>query len=168
MLFLRLCIEKVVHHRDDDGHACISVTCVVSGKMANLDSDAAHVAENIASLQAEHLGDVVEPYAVCIAMDEKHRRFVALSLSAPTSSGFDSAARRCLTNFGKSFGVGLSFLYFVSMGEPLNASAVRCGKASPASLTQPSWRIAAEMLTTLRTFSGCRMAHFMATPPPML
>ena len=40
LLFLRLCVEKVVHHRDDDVHAaCIRVTCVVLGKMANRDSE---------------------------------------------------------------------------------------------------------------------------------
>ena len=39
-----------------------------------------HVAHNLAALQAEHFGDVVEPYAVCIAMDEKHRRLGGLEL----------------------------------------------------------------------------------------
>ena len=77
---------------------------------------------------------------------------VALSLSAPRSSGFDPAARRCLTKFGNSFGVGLSFLYSVSMGEPLNASGVSLGIASAPSLTQPSWRNTAETTDNLAHF----------------
>src|SRR6516165_11840960 len=92
---------------------------------------------------------------------------VALSLSAPKSYGFLDARTR-LTNFGNSLGVGLNFLYSASIGEPLNASGVSLANASSASLTQPSWRKAAEMLTTLRTFFGWRIAHCNATAPPML
>ena len=54
---------------------------------------------------------------------------VALSLSAPRSYGFEAVAMMCLTNFGNSSGVGLSFLYSASMGEPLKASAVSFGKS---------------------------------------
>ena len=55
---------------------------------------------------------------------------VALSLSAPRSCPFVAVARIRLTNFGNSSGVGLSFLYSTSMGEPLKASAVSFGNAS--------------------------------------
>src|SRR2546421_4285480 len=51
------------------------------------------------------------------------------------------------------------------MGVPLNISHVNVGQKSFASLTQPSRRNGAEMLTTFRTFSGWRIAHCIATPP---
>jgi hypothetical protein len=101
---------------------------------------------------------VIEPDAVGIAVDEEYGALVALSLSAPKSYRLKVIAATRLTKFGNSFGVGLSFLYSDSMGEPLKASGVSLGNASSASWTQPSWRNTAEMLTTLRTFSGWRIA----------
>jgi hypothetical protein len=106
--------------------------------------------------------------AVGIAVDEKHRRFDGLELVGAEVERFHSFAATRLTQFGNSSGVGLTFLYPVSTGEPLKFSDVSCGNMSSASLTQPSWRNEAEMLTTLLTFSGWRIAHYIATPPPML
>jgi len=50
--------------------------------MANLDSERGpHVAENVATPSSENISAmVVEPYAVCIAVDEKHRRLGGLEL----------------------------------------------------------------------------------------
>src|ERR1700752_1377193 len=77
---------------------------------------------------------------------------VALSLSAPKSYPFEAVAGTRWTKFGKSSGVGLSFLYSASMPEPLKASAVRFGKASSVSASMPSRRNVDEMMTALRTF----------------
>src|SRR5688500_19904206 len=96
------------------------------------------------------------------------RALVALSLSEPKSYGFEASDTTCLTNAGNSFGVGLSFLYSASIGEPLKASAVRLERASTPSLTHPSRRSTAEMLTTLRTLSGWRIEQFSATQQPRL
>ena len=49
---------------------------------------------------------------------------------------------------------GLSFLYSVSMGEPLKVSAISCGNMSGDSLTQPSWRKTAEILFSSLRFNG--------------
>jgi hypothetical protein len=57
-----------------------------------------------------------------------------------------------LTKFGNSLGVGLSFLYSVSIGEPLKGSGVGLGNASSASFDQAVVAETAEILTTLRTF----------------
>ncbi len=73
-----------------------------------------------------------------------------------------------IDKIGNLSGVGLSFLYSISRGEPLNNSGVSFVIASSPSLTKPSLRNLPEMLTTLRTFSGWRIAHCIATPPPML
>ena len=60
---------------------CISVTWVVLGKMANRDAERGlHVAVDLATLKAKHLRDVREPYAVSVAVDEKHGRRGGLEL----------------------------------------------------------------------------------------
>ena len=97
------------------------------------------VAVHLATLKAKHLRDVREPHAVGVAVDENMGHGVVLSLSPPKSYPFEALATIRGTKFGKSSGVGLSFLVSASMGEPLNASAV-----SP------------------------RIAHCIATDPPML
>lgn len=59
----------------------MSVTWVVSGKMANLDAKRGpQVAVDLAALQAKRFRDVIEPHAVGIAVNEKHRRFGGLEL----------------------------------------------------------------------------------------
>ena len=59
----------------------INVTCVVLGKMANLDAERGCMSPKISPpLKAEHFRDVLEPNAVGIAVDEKHRRLCGLEL----------------------------------------------------------------------------------------
>ncbi len=87
---------------------------------------------------------------------------------APKSYPFENMTTIRFTNFGKSSGVGLSFLYSVSRGEPLKASAVSFEIASRASAIMPSRRSVDEMMTAFRTLSGWRIAHYIATLPPML
>ena len=76
LLLLGLRIEKVVHYRDDNGHAvhqrnvcCVGQNCQ-SRRRARL-----HVAMDLAALQPEHFRDLIEQYTVGVAEDEKHRRF---------------------------------------------------------------------------------------------
>src|SRR6266481_1234734 len=148
---------------------CISVTWVVSGKMANRDAERGFMSpwtsppfrRNISATCSSRTPSA-SPWMKNIGA------VVALSLSAPKSCPFAAVARSRLTKFGKSSGVGLSFLYSVSMGEPLKASAVSFGIASSASATMPSLRNVDEMMTALRTLSGWRIAHCIATAPPML
>ena len=75
-----------------------------------------------AALQAEHFRDVIEPHAVGVAVDEEHRRFGGLELVGAEVVRFQGRRFDVLDKIGNSSGVGLSFLYSVSMGEPLNAS----------------------------------------------
>lgn len=79
--WLRLCVEKVVHHRDDDGHALHQ--CHVGGVGQDGQSRCGarlHVAVDLATLQAKHLRDVREPHAVSVAVDEQHGRRGGLKL----------------------------------------------------------------------------------------
>src|SRR6184192_4169353 len=134
------------------GMRCISVTWVVLGKMANRDVERGFMSpwisppfrRNISATCSRRMPSA-SPWMKNIGA------VVALSLSAPRSCPFEAVARMRLTKFGKSSGVGLSFLYSASMGEPLKASAVSFGKASSASLTMPSRRNVDDMTTTLRT-----------------
>src|SRR6266702_4464753 len=78
---LRLSIKKVVHHRDDDGNALHQRDVGGVGQDGQSRCGAwLHVAVDLAALQAEHLRDMFEPYAIRVAVDEKHRRRGGLEL----------------------------------------------------------------------------------------
>ena len=92
---------------------------------------------------------------------------------SPTPDDFPKFVKRLLATASSGHDLGAdklkaSFLYSVSMGEPLKSSAVSFGMLSAASLTMPSRRNVDEMTTTFRTLSGWRTAHCIATSPPML
>lgn len=94
LLLLGLRIEKVVYHRDDNGHALHQRNVCCVGQYGQSRCRARpHVAMNIAALQAKHFRNVIEPYAIGIAMDKKNiGALVALSLSAPKSYGLKANA----------------------------------------------------------------------------
>src|SRR5438105_1084701 len=78
---LRLCVEKVVHHRDDDGHALHQRDVGGVGQDGQSRCGARlQVAVDLAALQAKHFRDVLEPHAISVAVDEKHRRLGGLKL----------------------------------------------------------------------------------------
>src|SRR5437660_1440976 len=78
---LRLGVEKVVHHRDDDGNALHQRDVGGVGQDGQSRRGAwLHVAVDLAALQAEHLRDMFEPYAIGVAVDEEHRRRGGLEL----------------------------------------------------------------------------------------
>jgi hypothetical protein len=63
------------------GMRSISVMCVVLGNMANLDAERGRMSPKMSSpFKTEHFRDVLQPYAVGIAVDEKHRRSAGLEL----------------------------------------------------------------------------------------
>src|SRR5258708_8483234 len=71
---LRLGVEKVVHHRDDDGHALHQRDVGGVGQDGQARCGARlHVAVDLAALQAEHLRDMFEPYDIAVTVDEEHR-----------------------------------------------------------------------------------------------
>src|SRR5262245_24249890 len=148
---------------------CISVTWVVLGKMANRDAERGFMSPWISPPFRRNISATCSSRTPSASPWMKNiGAVVASSLSAPKSCPLEAVATIRLTNFGNSSGVGLSFLYSVSMGDPLKASAVSFGNRSIASLTMPSRRNVDEMTTTFRTLSGWRIAHCIATPPPML
>ena len=68
---LQLGVEKVVHHRDYDGHALHQRYVGGVGQDGQSRCGAwLHVAVDLAALQAEHLRDMFEPYAIGVAVDE--------------------------------------------------------------------------------------------------
>ena len=109
----------------------ISVTCVVSGRMANLDAERGPRSPCVPPPFRRNISSMCSS---CIPSASPWMKnmgaVVAFSLSAPRSCAFVAVARIRLTNFGKSSGVGLSFLYSISIGESLKASAERFDNAS--------------------------------------
>src|SRR5688500_9776287 len=129
----------------------ISVTCVVSGRIASLDSERGRMSPKISSPFRRNISAMWSRRTPSASPWTKRMgAFVALRAPAPKSYGLTSIWMTRFTNVSNLSGVGLSFLYSVSMGEPLNMPGSMRGNISTASLTQPSWRNTAEMLTTLR------------------
>src|SRR6266404_4905959 len=88
---LRLGVEKVVHHRDDDGHALHQRDVGGVGQDGQARGGARlHVAVDLAALQAEHFRDVLEPDAVGVAVDEEHGRRGGLELFGAEVMSFGS------------------------------------------------------------------------------
>ena len=107
---------------------CISVTWVVLGKMANREAERGFMSPWISPPFRRNISATCSSRMPSASPWMKNiGAVVALSLSAPRSCPFEAVARIRLTNFGNSSGVGLSFLYSTSMGEPLKASAVSFG-----------------------------------------
>jgi hypothetical protein len=147
----------------------ISVTCVVSGRTANLDSEGGpQVAMNLIAFEAEHLSDVVQSDAVGIAVYEKKRRLGGLESVGSEIVWLQLHRDDALDEVRKLVGRRTELFVFGLDREPLKVSAVSFGNASSASWTKPSRRKKAEIQTTLRTLSGWQMATCIATPPPML
>src|SRR5207253_599222 len=148
---------------------CISVTWVVLGKMANRDAERGFMSPWISPPFKRNISATCSSRMPSASPWMKNiGAVVALSLSAPRSRPLEAVAMSRLTNFGKSSGVGLSFLYSTSMGEPLKASAVSFGNMSSASLTVPSRRNTDVITPTFRTVPVWRIAHCIATVSPIL
>jgi len=112
---LRLASRKSFTVGDDDGYALHQRHVGVSGKMANRDVERGFMSPWISPpFRRKHLRDVRKPHAVSVAVDEKHGRRGGLKLVAPKSYPFEAMAAIRWTRFGKSSGVGLSFLYSAS------------------------------------------------------
>src|ERR1700722_9516892 len=123
------------------GMRCISVTWVVLGKIANRDAERGFMSPWISPPFRRNISATCSSRTPSASPWMKNIGVVvALSLSAPKSYPFENVATIRWTKFGKSSGVGLSFLYSASMGEPLKASAVSFGIASSASVIMPSRR----------------------------
>src|SRR6202043_3491919 len=99
------------------GMRCISVTWVVLGKMANRDAERGFMSPWISPPFRRNISATCSSRMPSASPWMKNiGAVVALSLSAPRSCPLEAVARSRLTNFGKSSGVGLSFLYSTSMG----------------------------------------------------
>src|SRR5262245_54286707 len=93
------------------GMRCISVTWVVLGKMANRDAESGLMSPWISPPFRRNISATCSSRTPSASPWMKNIGAVlAFSWSAPMSRSFEDVARSRLTNFGKSFGVGLSFL----------------------------------------------------------
>src|SRR6266508_1071166 len=104
---------------------CISVTWVVLGKMAKREAERGRRSPWTSPPFSRNISATCSSRMPSASPKMKNMgNVVAFSLSAPRSCPFEAVASIRLTNFGKSSGVGLSFLYSTSMVEPFLGHAV--------------------------------------------
>ena len=148
---------------------CISVTWVVLGKMANLDAERGRMSPWISPPFRRNISAMCSSRTPSASPWMKNiGALVALSLSAPKSCGFEIDREDALDEV-REFVRRRAELFVLGFdGRAFEGFRREFRERVEPFLDQPSWRNMDEMMTTLRTLSGWRIAHCIATPPPML
>ena len=149
---------------------CISVTWVVSGKMANRDAERGFMSPWISPPFRRNISATCSSRMPSASPWMKNiGAVVALSLSAPKSCPFETDGEDPLDELRKLVRRRAQLLVLGFDGRAFEGFR-REFRECVERFLDPCRRGGTldEMTTTFRTLSGWRIAHCIATPPPML